>query len=643
MLTIVRLSIYALAIGVLAVALRPSQGSAGGEPVYVNTTADNDSSDSQCSFREAIYTTNYNYNYGGCVDPDGGYEAIRFALGPGTPIINIVGTPLPLIEGPVSIVGGPDRVELRGPNLPDFDGLQITTLAPGTTIRRLVTSGFTANHIEVYADDVTITGNYIGTDSTGTQDMGGFTGIYVESAARTTIGGTNGVSESACTGDCNLMSGHYYGVRLKSTVDSAVLGNFVGTNALGTVAIPNNQGVEVASGMALIGGTVAGSGNLISGNTGVGIFVYASNLSPSLGVSVIQGNRIGVNAAGTQAIPNNDGIYLDGASYTRIGDGGTGSGNIISGNTRYGIEICCARNLVIRSNLIGTLANGMPQGNGSHGIRIREYSGDHFIGAGGSSDPPNVIAYNGGDGIRVDGEYYPVESQGTLIYRNSIFSNVGKGIETINLGNAELPPPTILDASSQGANGTGGCAQCGVALYADSEDEGRVFIAEVEPDTTGAWSYSGALPGPNLTATLIDTLNNTSEFSAPFTLPATPTPSPSPTLSPTPTPTSTPIATATASATPSSGLTQGDNDCDGDSDDVDMLVSLQSTAGLPYDREPGCPQLGGAIPAGGEPRFFGDIDCDGGVDVVDALQILRHISGVGVSQPTGCAEIGQPL
>lgn len=623
----------ALAIGGVVVALQPSPGDAGGEPVYVNTTADNDSSDTECSLREAIYTTNYNYNYGGCVDPDGGYEAIRFDLGPGTPMINIVGTPLPLIEGPVSIVGGPDRVELRGPNLPDFDGLQVTALAPGTTIRRLVTSGFTANHIEVYADDVTITGNYIGTDSTGTQDMGGLRGVYVESAARTTIGGTNDVSEDACTGDCNLISGHYYGVWLKSTTDSAVLGNFIGTDVLGTVAIPNSLGLKIDSAMAQVGGAAAGSGNLISGNSGNGIFVYASTSAPSPGVSVIQGNRIGVNAAGTEAIPNNDGIYVDGASYTRIGDGGPGSGNIISGNTRYGIEICCARNLVVRSNLIGILESGMPLGNGSHGIRIREYSGDHFIGGGGSSDPLNVIAYNGGDGVRVDGEFYPAESQGTVIYGNSIFSNVGKGIETINLGNAELAPPIILDATFQGASGTA-CPACGVQLYSDNEDEGREFETEVEADGSGAWTYSGALSGPNVTATVVDNLNNTSEFSAPFVLPATPTPSPSPTASPT----SSPTPTATAGP----ARTQGDVNClDGVTYD-DVWLLLEYAAALIDGVTPGtCLDLGDPESNSGFP--WGDLNCDGAVNAIDALHIVAFQAGIFLPVEGDCIAIGDPM
>lgn len=141
--------------------------------------------------------------------------------------------------------------------------------------------------------------------------------------------------------------------------------------------------------------------------------------------------------------------------------------------------------------------------------------------------------------------------------------------------------------------------------------------------------------------------------------PETPTPAPTPTPTSTPTPTTTPAATgtptpATITPTPAAptptpaptavpGRIQGDNDCDGDVDAVDALVSLQSTAGLPYNQQPDCLSLGSAVPAGGDPQVFGDIDCDGDVDAVDALQILRHVVGLLANQQPGCPAIGQPI
>ena len=59
----------------------------------------------------------------------------------------------------------------------------------------------------------------------------------------------------------------------------------------------------------IIGGTSAGASNVISGNaTGVQVQASATN-------TTIQGNRIGVSAAGTDALPNTgNGVTLNGAS-----------------------------------------------------------------------------------------------------------------------------------------------------------------------------------------------------------------------------------------------------------------------------------------------------------------------------------------
>ena len=130
----------------------------------------------------------------------------------------------------------------------------------------------------------------------------------------------------------------------------------------------------------------------------------------------------------------------------------------------------------------------------------------------------------------------------------------------------------------------------------------------------------------------------------------TPTPTPSPTPSPTPIPTLAPTATPTAAATPppTGGplLAQGDNDCDGDTDSIDALAGLRHLVNLPVNQEPGCPDLGGALPAAPAsepPEIFGDVDCDGDVDPVDQLKILRNVAALPVVQTEPCTNIGDPL
>ena len=80
-----------------------------------------------------------------------------------------------------------------------------------------------------------------------------------------------------------------------------------------------------------VGGTTAGAANVISGNTlgGAG-FVYAGT-----SYNVIEGNLIGLNAAGTAAIGNGltGAFAIDGASNDTIGGTTSAVRNVISGNT----------------------------------------------------------------------------------------------------------------------------------------------------------------------------------------------------------------------------------------------------------------------------------------------------------------------
>ncbi|MCH8815892.1 MAG: hypothetical protein IH957_12530, partial [Chloroflexi bacterium] len=115
------------------------------------------------------------------------------------------------------------------------------------------------------------------------------------------------------------------------------------------------------------------------------------------------------------------------------------------------------------------------------------------------------------------------------------------------------------------------------------------------------------------------------------------------TLTPSPTP------TPTASPPPTGGpkLAQGDNDCDGNIEATDALAGLRHVAGLGVNQQPGCPALGGAlpaaVPAGDLPDIFGDVDCDDDVDAVDGLKVLQFIAALPFSQNEPCTDIGQAL
>ncbi len=87
--------------------------------------------------------------------------------------------------------------------------------------------------------------------------------------------------------------------------------NYIGTNTAGTAALPNgDDGIKVRGSGNTIGGTSPGAGNLISGNLNDGVDLGAGATN-----TLVQGNRIGTNAAGTAAIPNGfQGIWSSAAA-----------------------------------------------------------------------------------------------------------------------------------------------------------------------------------------------------------------------------------------------------------------------------------------------------------------------------------------
>ena len=75
--------------------------------------------------------------------------------------------------------------------------------------------------------------------------------------------------------------------------------------------------------------------------------------------TLIEGNRIGTNAAGTAAIANSAfGVEIDNGSGTTIGGTIAGAGNLISGNSSFGIFAFSGSGALIAGNLIGTNAAG---------------------------------------------------------------------------------------------------------------------------------------------------------------------------------------------------------------------------------------------------------------------------------------------
>src|SRR5712691_9627068 len=220
------------------------------------------------------------------------------------------------------------------------NGLRLVAGSSGTTIRGLVFDRFGQSGIEVNdsSNDI-FAGNFIGSNAAGTSALGnGQYGISVFGASTNdTIGGT-------AVADRNVISGQNSGSFLgasgvllygSNVTGNTVLGHYMGVNAAGTAIVANHHDVIVASGTAnnIVGGTTAAAANVLSGST------YESVILDGTGTSgnIVEGNRIGTNAAGTAALANQTGVnILNGASGNTLGGTTAGAGNLISGNSGNG-------------------------------------------------------------------------------------------------------------------------------------------------------------------------------------------------------------------------------------------------------------------------------------------------------------------
>jgi titin len=130
-----------------------------------------------------------------------------------------------------------------------------------------------------------------------------------------------------------VISGNYSeGLRIQGLGASwnVVEGNFIGTDASGTSAVPNGwTGLTIFSGATsnTIGGTSPAARNVMSGNLSYGMVVS----DPGTSENLIQGNYFGVAASGTASLPNYIGVAIrSSATNNTLGGASTTARNIIS-------------------------------------------------------------------------------------------------------------------------------------------------------------------------------------------------------------------------------------------------------------------------------------------------------------------------
>jgi hypothetical protein len=248
-----------------------------------------------------------------------------------------------------------------------------------------------------------VKGNYIGTDKTGTADLGNtYAGVFITAgASHNVVGGTSAFTRNIISGNDD----HGVVITQDGTSGNTVLGNFIGTDKTGTLALPNiYSGVLVtvdASGNT-IGGTVPGSRNVISGNTEYGIaFSTRSTGNQALG------NFIGTDKFGTAALGNALGgvLIVSKASGNVIGGASLTARNLITGNVGHGVDlqgVDVTLNKVL-GNFIGTDVTGtIGLGNSGSGVSITGGAASNVIG-GAVAGAGNVISGNNFNGVHISG------------------------------------------------------------------------------------------------------------------------------------------------------------------------------------------------------------------------------------------------
>jgi CSLREA domain-containing protein len=165
---------------------------------------------------------------------------------------------------------------------------------------RNVISGNNSDGIEIgQSDETMVQGNFIGTDISGTIEIGNSgAGISIGDASNNTIGGTAAGAGNVISGN----NGPGLSIDDSSTTGNIVLGNFIGTDVTGTDSLGNaGHGVFINDASNnIIGGTTDAARNIISANLQYGVRIEGSNAYDNL----VQGNYIGTDATGMAALPN---------------------------------------------------------------------------------------------------------------------------------------------------------------------------------------------------------------------------------------------------------------------------------------------------------------------------------------------------
>jgi CSLREA domain-containing protein len=314
------------------------------------------------------------------------------------------------------------------------------------------------------------------------------------------------------TGQRNVISDNSVAIEIDGT-DNVVQGNYLGTDPTGMASRPNAmEGIWIAPGGR---DNIIGGSEPGEGNLISGNSLYGLNIGGANAAgNVVKGNYIGVDASGQRKLQNRYGLVLSlGAQRNTIGGTLPGDANIISGNQSGGILIRSAD--TADNIIIGNIIGADRTGEIElgNGTAIWLLEGAHGHLIGGTEPgQANVIAYSGIIGVQVEG----ADTIGNTMRGNSIHSNAREGILSVDGGNASLAPPEVT--ATNPVSGTA-CPNCTVDIYSDAADEGKIYEGSTTADAGGRFTIDRMTTGPFVTATATDAQGNTSAFSEPRAAP----------------------------------------------------------------------------------------------------------------------------
>ena len=406
--------------------------------------------------------------------------------------------------------------------------------AGGTTIRGLAIGSFDTGIMLLGSGGNTVAANYLGIDAGGSFAQGNDIGIGVSSPGNT-IGGTTAADRNVISGNSSM------GIEIASGTGNTVVGNFVGTDASGNFTVPNGIGVFVGSDDNTIGTVEDGATgrNVISGNSGVGLQISDGSQN-SIDGNYIGTDAEGTSAVPNV----NGGVHVFAASSASSNTASANiiSGNGAYGVLLSTTEINGVGNNEFFENLIGTDVSGKnPLGNTGPGVLIAR---DGVIGQTQITDntiaynSKGIVAETNTARNRFQGNsIHDNASIGIDLNDDGVTANDAGDADTGANGLVNFP---VLETVDRNANGTihvtgsydGSLPSSFYALdfysspscHSSGFGEGTKLLGTV---STQPGSFdSGTLlteyvsSGSAITATATDTFGATSEFSACFTVPA---------------------------------------------------------------------------------------------------------------------------